>query len=579
MPDKKVKQQSFLHGSLILIVATILAKVIGAVYRIPLTNLLDTKGMGFYSTAYDLYVPMYSIAMAGLPIAISRLIAENSAKNRFKDVSKTLHASQVIFVITGGVGFLLMILLAFLLTGNLSFSIFGFTVNLDVFNSGALLGILAIAPSLIFCCIMSAYRGYFEGLGNMTPTGVSEVLEALGKLLFGYTIASVVLSTTKNYSYAAAGALVGISIGEAFSTVYLFTLYKIRKSKDIPTELYLASPEPAPFKKQISCIVVVAIPIVLGSLVNNITSLIDVVMVQRQLSSAVSKAPDYFLSTFKNLIEYESSKDKDFVALKDLPNSLYGCHRGFAFSIYNLIPVLTSTLGVSAIPVLARAWTKKDTPEIKSNIQTMIRTVSVIAMPCGAGIFALSEGILSLLYKNASAVAIAAPNLRVLGICAIFAGINAPVINMLQAIGREKTPLKNIAIGALLKIIINFVLVGIPSVNIFGVPIGTTVCYAYICIANFIALVRFSKVKLDYFSILVKPFISGALCGVTAYVANAVIITKLSEKISTIIAMGVAVIVYVLMIAVLKVIEREDVLSLPMGEKILKILVKCKIVQ
>jgi len=579
MPDNSKNKQSFLHGSLILLIATFLAKIIGAVYRIPLTNLLGSRGMGFYSTAYDLYVPMYSIAMAGLPIAISRIVAEQSAKERYKDVYKTLKAAQTIFLITGGTGFALMILLAFLLTGNTTITLFGHSFALHVFNKGALPGILAIAPSLLFCCIMSAYRGYFEGLSNMKPTGISEVLEALGKLVFGYTLASVILASTNNYSYAAAGALVGISIGEAMSTFYLFLRFRLTRWKDIPHSLLDASPEPLALKKQMSGIIIVAVPIVLGSLVNNVTSLIDVVMVQKQLGNAISKAPQYFLNTYKDLISHEISEDATFNAISDLPNSLYGCHRGFAFSIYNLIPVLTSTLGVSAIPVLATAWFKKDGVEVKQNIETMIRTVAVIAMPCGAGIFALSFGILSLLYTNASAIAIAAPNLRILGVCAIFAGINAPIINMLQAIGKERVPLKNIAIGAVLKIAVNYILVGVPSINIVGVPIGTTVCYAYICISNFIALIKYSGVKLNLYSIIIKPLMAGAVCGLSAWVCYTVTNHILGISLSTALSIVFAGIIYLVMVSLLCIIEPNDILTLPMGEKLLKIAKKFKIIR
>ena len=181
--NNKSKQQSFLHGSLILVVATALVKIIGAIYRIPLANILDTAGMGFYSTAYDLYVPMYSIAMAGLPVAISRIVAEHTASGKYKDAKKTLKMAQLAFLVTGSTGFILMLVLAFVLTG-----------PLGVFNIGSLPGILAIAPCLVFCCIMSAYRGYYEGLRNMTPTAISSVIEALGKLVFGFSLAYVILT-------------------------------------------------------------------------------------------------------------------------------------------------------------------------------------------------------------------------------------------------------------------------------------------------------------------------------------------------------------------------------------------------
>ncbi len=564
-------QQSFLHGSLILIVATFLVKIIGAIYRIPLSELLGPAGSGFYSTAYDLYVPMYSIAMAGLPIAISRIVAEHVAAGRYNDVKKTLRIAQSAFLVTGGIGFVLLLLAAFLLTGD---GVFG------VFNKGAFPGIICIAPCLLFCCIMSAYRGFYNGLRNMTPTAISEVLEALGKLVFGYGFAFIVLKSTGDLSLAAAGALLGISLGTAVSAGFLAIKFKISGGKIFTSEQLSNAPKAASGKSTLKAIVVIAIPIVLGSLVNNITSLIDVAMVQTQLSSAINKAPEFFANRYSSLISYELSENADFNWVYDLPNSLYGCHRSFAFSIYNLVPVLTSVLGVSSIPVLATAWQKRDRQEVKSNVGTMLRTTSLIAVPAGLGIFALSRNILDLLYSNVEAINIAAPNLRILGICAVFAGINAPLVSMLQAIGKQNVPLKNIAVGAVLKIVINFILVGTPEINILGVPIGTTSCYAYICISNFVCFVKHSGVMPDLISTVIKPLIAGGTCAAAAFGADILLGMFIgSNTVCTLIAIIFAVFVYVFMLAFLRAIEREDIISLPKGKKIEKTLEKLKIIR
>ena len=241
LKSESSKQQSFLQGSAILVVATMLTKVIGAIYRIPLGELLGSTGMGYYSTAYDLYVPMYSIAMAGLPIAISRLVSEHVAAGRYRHVKKTLNVAKAAFFITGGLGFVLMLFLAFLLTGS-SINVFGHTFNFEVFNRGTLPGVLCIAPCLIFCCIMSAYRGYYEGLRNMTPTAISQVLEALGKLVFGYGLSFIILKTSGNYSYAAAGALLGITLGTVVAALYLELKYRLT-GKSTFTEEQLNSAE------------------------------------------------------------------------------------------------------------------------------------------------------------------------------------------------------------------------------------------------------------------------------------------------------------------------------------------------
>lgn len=578
------KRQSFLEGTFVLLVATAIAKVLGAVFRIPLTNLLGSSGMGYYSTAYDLYIPMYTIAMAGLPIAISRLVAERSAFERYKDVKKILKVSATVFLVTGSLGFILMLVFAFLFTGDASISLLGKEISLHFFNGKVLPGILAISPALLFCCVMSAFRGYFEGMGDMTPTGVSEVLEALGKLIFGFSLAYIILAKTGNYSYSAAGALVGISIGSALGTLYLFIKYKFFSESIMPKSLLEASPESETGRAIFRSLIIIAVPIVLGSLVTNVTSLIDVMMVQKRLATAIAGNTGYFKTVYSDLIKQETiaaaKSGAEFSVVKDLPNALYGCHRGYAFSIFNLVPVLTSSLGVSAIPVLATAFTRKDKPAIKSNIQTMFRTVAIIAMPCGFGIIALAKEILSLLYNDSVSIEIATPNLMILGISAILGGISVPLVNMLQAIGKEKIPLINIAIGAVLKIIFNIILVGNPAINIKGVPISTDIFYIYICLANFICLVKYAGVKLDYVSMLLKPFAAAAVCGVSAFFAARFLrLTPIPSRIQTIAAILIAGVMYLIAVSLLKVIESEDILTLPKGEKVLSLLKRLKIVR
>lgn len=564
---------SFLKGSAILVIATMLVKVIGAIYRIPLARILGSTGMGFYSTAYDLYVPMYSIAMAGLPIAISRLVSEHVAAERFNHVKKALNTAKVAFLVTGGVGFILMVVLAFVLTG-----------DIGVFNKGSLPGILCIAPCLLFCCVMSAYRGYYEGLRNMTPTAISQVLEALGKLVFGFGFAFFVLKVTGNYSYAAAGALFGITLGTAMSALYLEIKYRLTGKYTFSLEQLDAAPKPDSNKETVKILVTIAIPIVLGSLVNNISSLIDVAMVQTQLKRAMEKAPEYFALNYADFIAGETASalknGQTFNWVEDLPNALYGAHRGFAFSIYNLVPSLTSVLGVSAIPILASAWTKRDADEIKSNVNTMLRTTAVVAVPAGFGIIAMSGPILDLLYDDPHIIAVAAPNLRVLGICAIFAGLNGPLTNMLQAIGRQGVPLRNIAVGAVLKIVINFVLVGTPEINIFGVPIGTTVCYAYICVANLVCFIKYSHVVPNILLSIGKPLICGAVCGGTAWLVSFLLAkTAIATSFSSLVAIAAAALVYVIMLFLIKAITREDIISMPKGKKIIKVLEKLKLMR
>ncbi|HHW46043.1 MAG TPA: polysaccharide biosynthesis protein [Clostridiales bacterium] len=595
---KKRKQQSFLHGSIILVGATALVKIIGALFKIPLGNLIGGHGMGYFQKAYDLYLPIYALAMAGLPIAISKIVAEHTANKKFKDVRKTLTVARRAFYFTGFLGMFVMIVLAY------PYAWF-------VRDNQAVLPIFLIAPSLLFCCIMSAYRGYYEGLRNMYPTAVSSIIEALGKLVLGYSFAYALIYKAKSEflrsgtvfgkavdiettlspqaisqavthvaaPYAAAAAILGITIGSFLGAVFLMFRHRIVGDL-ISREEFAASPEPAGNKETLRLLISIAIPVVMGSLVTNVASLIDVTMVQRQLSTVLNKDPNTLINMYSGYF----SKAMD---VSDIPNFLYGCYKGFAYSLFNLIPTLTSVLGVSALPVLATAWTEKNKANIKLNIESMLRITALIAIPAGLGLAALAHPILNLLYSNKPAeVQIATPLLAFLGFAAIFAGMMAPMTNMLQAIGRQNIPVRNIAVGALIKIVVNYILVGIPEINILGASIGTLACYAYIGSANLYYLIKYSGVVPNFTSTLIKPAVASVFCAAAAWSGKGLMSRFLpaiagysSDKLSTILSMLLAVAVYVLSLILLRAITKEDVLSLPKGEKIAPILERIGIIR
>lgn len=554
--------QSFIYGAAIMVISTAVVKILGAFFRIPLANLINEEGMGYYSTAYDLYLPIYALAMAGLPIAVSRITAEFVQKNRYNDVRKTLKIAQKAFLVTGLTGFVLMMLIIYpfiLITG----------------NNGAFWGMVAIAPSVLFCCIMSSYRGYYEGLRNMYPTAISTIIEAAGKLILGYGFAYGVIAyygevTEESASLAAAAALLGITLGTAFSALYLIIRHK-RTGDSITAEMLAASHSPENSKTILKSLIAISVPVVLGSLVTNIASLIDVTMVQWQLSNAVEKSPEFFRSMYPEMLA--EAKDTG------IPNVLYGAYKGYAFTLYNLVPTITSVIGVSALPVLAMAWTQNNKSEIKKNLESMVKVTGLVAIPCGVGLIALAKPILMLLYGDAKSIDLSTQILIILGATAIFAGIMSPLNNMLQAIGKQWAPVRNIAVGAIIKIVVNFILVGIPEINIIGAPIGTLCCYVYIALSNMICIIKYSAVKPKVFSILFKPLIAALTCGVAAYFTNYFLANSLSSKIVTVVAIMVAALIYIVMLIILRAITEEDVLAFPKGEKIASLLKKAKILR
>jgi stage V sporulation protein B len=564
------REQSFLYATLVLGVSTVLVKVLGAIFRIPISNLIGASGMGYFSTAYDIFMPIYSLAMAGLPVAVARIIAEQVAQKKYKDARKTFKITKYAFWVTGIVGLALMFIMAYVVTAVAS-------------NPRALPAAIVIAPSILFCCIMSAYRGYYEGLRNMYPTAISSLIEAVCKLVLGYGFAFIIMKNMQGEplqvaSYAAAGAMLGITLGSVFGAIYLALEHKIKGDGFSVLEVE-NSPEPETGKKLLKTLIVFAIPVAIGSLVNNVASLIDVAMVQRQIKNAVETAPEFFNSAFG---KYLFDDNGVAIAASNVPgflsNFLYGCYKGYAYTIFNLVPSITCVVGVSALPILTAAWTKGEKTAIKANIESMLKTITLIAFPAGIGILALAPQIVSLLYSDESAV-VAVNLLRVLGVAACFAGMTTPLTNMLQAIGKPSVPVKNIAVGAVIKIVVNFVLVGIPEINILGAPIGTLCCYLYIAIADIYCLVKYSKIRPNFFAAILKPFLAALCCGLSAFGVNALLSAVIShQKLVTLTSVLVAALVYVVAVAVLKCISAEDVETLPKGEKLVKVLGKFHII-
>ncbi len=581
---KTRKHQNLLQGSMILGVATLLVKIIGAIYKIPLGWILGGVGGGYFSLAYDVYLPIYTIAMAGLPVAISRMVAESVSEGRFKDARNLLKVSKRVFLVIGTVCFAALV------------AIIPFYVK-SIDEPGALIPMLTIAPSLIFCCIMSTYRGYYEGMRNMYPTGISQVIEALGKLGIGLAIAYAVkaaltaefnsagtvfgkvikpdgstalLAEVANKAmmpYVAAGAILGITLGSALGALYLAIRHRVSGDKITAEELAM-SPTPRANRTNVKMLIAIAVPIVLGSLTTQIASIVDLTIVKLQLKSVMETSGEALRACYGDVLSAYTDSD--------VPTFLYGCYRNFAYSLYNLAPTITSVIGVSTIPVLATAWKSNNSLSIKAGIESTQRITSLIALPAGAGLFALAQPVLALLYPSQPAeVAVSAPILRVLGFTSAFAAMTIPTTSMMQAIGKQKIPVYNMVVGMFLKVGINFFLVNIPSINVIGAPVGTAACYAYIFVANLIALRKYSGVKFDLIGTMVKPLVSAIICGAAAFGTHLLMVNLIGEgSLSTVVSVAVAGIVYLLAIGFTKTLSRNDIIMLPKGQKIAKILEK-----
>ena len=574
----KVHRQSFLHGALILVMAIVIEKIIGAIYKIPLSWVITSLGYGYFQNAYSVYSPMFSIATAGFPIAISRMVSENYFRGRYRDIRQIHKASIRIFLVLGVVSLTLMLLLSqpytrFVLRGN---------------AQEALPAIYAIAPAVFFASMMSIYRGYYEGLRNMTPTAISEIIEAVCKLLFGLTAAVLIVNSglkefaesgtvygikeaSETYAkiatlpYAAAGAIFGVTLGGFFGFLFLFFYHK-KNGDGITPEMLHDSPRPMPMHLTMSRLVRTAIPIAIGSLAINLSAFVDGMLLQSRIGDLLKTNASTLLGMYSSLIPHEyASADK-------LASFLYGCF-GNAYNLFMLVPAITQAFGVSALPSVTEAWTSGNPVHIRRSMESVLRIVTLITIPSGIGLSVFAMPIASLIYsKSDQGPVIIGKILIVLGLASIFAATSTPVDSMLQAVGRVDLPVKLVAVGLVIKIITNYTLVGIPEINVLGAGTGTLLCYLITTVMALYFLFRVTQIRLHSCSIFLKPFLASCVSIGVAWLIYRASIVFISAKIAVCFAMILAVVLYAVCVLWFRILNKHDISMLPKGQKIVKIL-------
>ena len=566
------KKQSFLHGAFILTVGIVIVKVIGALFKIPLKWTIDNEGFGYYNTAYSFCAPLFSLATAGFPIAIARMVSENYTRHRFRDIRQIYKASIPIFVTTGTIGFFIML--------------FGAPTYVNyIGSSGALPAMYILAPTILFCCLSSIYRGYYEGLRNMYPTAISQVIEAICKLVIGlaaacflvqsgmneYATAGTVFGTAFQMAdlakkatlpYAAAGAIAGVTVGSLFS--FLFLLIRHKKNGDGITKAELAASCP-PYTMQFTVVQLIktAIPIGIGALAVNVAGLIDATFLQTRIGDIMRDNPTVLLNQYKGMIPA-------CLTAKEVPNYLFGSY-SIALTLFGLIPALIQAFSMSALPNVTAAWTCGVRSEMKKSMEAVIRITVLVSVPIGLGMSVLARPIISLVFGTDE---IASRVMVIMGIGAIFASVSVPIFSMLQAVGRVDLPVKLLFVGLTMKVVLNYVLAGIPEINVLGAGIGTLVCYAFITVFAVIFLCKITHIVPNFMSVLIKPLLASALCAVAAYTVQSLVGRVIPNKLATCVAIAVAGFVYASSLLCMKAISRDDVVMLPKGRKIAKALEK-----
>ena len=573
------KGQSFLKGAMVLGGSMVVVRLMGMVYKILLSGMYGGVGTGLFNAAYALYNPLFMLSTAGFPIAISRMVSESMTKKRYRDVKQIHRLSVPIFVIAGLVCFIAMVIGSF--------------IYVKIINAeNTIFALLCLSPTIFFGCLMSIYRGYFEGMRNMTPTAISEIIEASCKLFLGFAASFITMKLCMGQYYdsgyvlgikcsgeaeanaaavplAIGAAITGISLGSLFGFLFLFIRYK-HKGDGIDEEELRNSPPPRSNGTIMRTMVRTAIPIGLGSIIMSIGDMIDSTLVQTRIYNIMETDPDALLNVYGSLIPDEVYYGGNTHIY------LYGCY-GIALTLMMLVTAVTQVFGTTALPSVTAAYTSGNKEKLKQSMETVLRVTVLVTIPSGIGLSVLAEPLLSLIYSSpgvANEVEIGSKVLTVMGISVIFIATSTPLCSMLQAVGRMDVPLKLFTAGMIMKIIVNYILVGIPEINIQGANVGSMVCYGFVTVVAMFVLCRRTGVIPDFISILVKPLLAALICGAAAYFSEMVFDIVIIQSIATVLSVIVAIIVYFVSLLLLRAIKREDILQMPKGNKIVKVLEK-----
>lgn len=529
------KKQSFLGGAAILAAAVAIVKVIGAVYKIPFGNIVGSEGQTYFNVAYNIYNVLLTISTAGLPLAISKLTSEAHAQGRENEKRKIFRTAIWLFFGLGLVGSALMF--------------FGAEQLADFMNEP--LGywpIRALAPAVFCVCLLACMRGYTQGQGNMKPTAISQILEAMCKLVLGLSLAWYFIKLGMGLDMAAAGAILGVTVGTilsmCFLVFYLVTHRDRSASLDVP-------PSSGVLMKKI---LMIGVPITLSNSAMSIITLVDTKIVLGRL--------------------------QDIPSLADSAATLFGQYQ-FGMNLINLPPSFVYPVTMSLIPFAAAAISRKDHAAAGRIVSSAFRLIATLTIPAGVGLSVLGGPALMMLYPAQQTDAVAAgPHMRWLGIACIFICIMTLTNAILQTYGKEKIPIITVIIGGITKIVMNYILVGNPDINIHGAPISTLCCYAVIVVLNLFFVWKYSPEKPHYMQLFAKPIVASALMGGAAWAVYGFVDRALTtghsvygaNAIATMVGILAGVAVYGVLVIALRILRAEDVKSIPHGAKIIKLL-------
>ena len=544
-------KKKYLTSAFLLLITSVIVKVIGAVYKIPLTSFIGAVGRGYFATAYNIYMPVFVIIMGAFPIALSRLISQYSAANNGQMTASLIKGARRIFSVVGIVGTMLILLLA------------KPYATLIAGAPKSVYTVYILAPSLLLSCLACCYRGYFEGLMNMTPTAVSQLLEALFKLIFGIAFARYTMALLYReylasgavfgvaaaddeqamsiiYPYTSAAAMLGVTLGALVSLVYLWVYYRIHRDRQLPR---------TSGKEGRRELLHFSFPIMVSCAVQSVFQFLDTASVQYSLNLVPSEVlKQHFAADF-------------VIPQEDLVTYVYGIF-STALDFKNLVPGITMALGVSAVPALCREYEQHNRESLAYLMNAIYRYTAILSAYGGLLIYAFSKEILLLFYasspdivENCDAV------VKYFGLSIPLYSLASTAVFCVQAVGKPEKSIVPYIISGVIRIVLNVILIRSQRYLLLGAVIAGAVGYAVLFFCNARIAGKIAKVKFDAVNILAKPAVISIS---TCFVLKIPLLSQISvpsPHFNVLIKMGLLSVIYYILCIIFKVIDFKEIFS------------------
>ena len=537
------KKNNYLTQGLILAVAGIVTRFIGMLYRIPLTNIVGSEGMGYYSTAYEVYNIALLVSTYSIPVAISKIISALNAQGRFADGKRVFRVGLIFSSMAGLVVSLVLVIFADPIAAAMGYP-------------SAALPLKVLSPTIFVFSCMGVIRGLFQGRRNMVPTAVSQVVEQIVNAVVSVVSAVFFMKAVSDYSEAtlgAAGGTMGTLAGAVAGLIFLIAFFFVRRKKDSQEDSEVEAVDTVtPYKSLLKLLIATMIPIILSQTIYQLSGITDDFMFGRILGS-------------KGVTE--SSRAVLFEAYANKYKWLY-----------NMPVAIASAFGVSIVPVLSSAFTSKDIDGVKEKIGSTVKLNMMIAIPAAAGLSFFAGPIMKLFFREDGELA--AKILVWGGVAVVVFAYSTLTNGVLQGINKLKLPVIHSGLSLIIHIPLLFALLYLTDLDEYALMICNILYALVVCVLNYRAL----RKEISYRQELKKTFLIPIICSLLMGLFGRVVYQLLVKlgvyvSVSSVIAIVVCIPVYFVILIVLKGVGREELSKLPMGNRICKVFVKLKLLK